>query len=83
MLVTLLFALGAAIGLAPRADTQLARFNYVTSGILGATLGGLLPQLLLGDDAPTALQMLAGIAIGTAAVIALAQLRRRNHSINR
>lgn len=82
MLVTLLFALGAVIGLAPRADTQLARFNYVTTGILGATLGGLLPQLLLGDAAHAGLRLLAGVAIGAASVIALAQLRIRNHSIN-
>ena len=82
MLVTLLFALGAVIGLAPRADTQLARFNYVTTGILGATLGGVLPQLLLGDTTPAGLRLLAGVAIGTASVIVLAQLRIRNHSIN-
>ncbi|MBB4840766.1 putative membrane protein YeaQ/YmgE (transglycosylase-associated protein family) [Sphingomonas kyeonggiensis] len=81
--MTLLFALGAVIGLAPRAGTQLARFNYVTTGIVGATLGGLLPQLLLGEDAPTALRMLAGIAIGAAAVIGLSQLKTRNQSINR
>jgi hypothetical protein len=83
MLATLLFAIGAAIGLAPRADTQLARFNYVTLGILGAMLGGLLPQLILGDPAPTAMRMLAGIAIGSASVTALARLKQSNQSINR
>ncbi|GEM_PF-4375201 len=83
MLVTLLFALGALIGLVPRAQTQLARFNYVTTGILGAVLGGLLPQLILGDYTPIAMRLLAGIAMGSASAMALARLKRSNQSINR
>lgn len=75
MTVALLFAIGVLIGLAPRARTHLARFNYAVAGIAGALTGGLAP-VLAGGAPSVALRLIAGAAVAAACVIALASLRR-------
>lgn len=74
-MVALLFAIGVLIGLAPRARTHIARFNYAVAGGAGALIGGLVP-VLAGGAPSAALRLIAGAAIAAACVIALASLRR-------